>query len=316
MRVRYDKTQWHIREGDKGRKTLVASGAAYCAHSHGLSHGGDVSRSDVLWQPGLWVMKLILERRERRSGKCVTFITHHPLFPHFQPLSLCSARREVEKKGEKKRRAFCVNSLIRKTLTSIVPLHFGGKIFHWFSFAAIEGGQSWEGLCVGLHSAGGFQGRVGSSRGVSVCASGAVVVDGEVMSLLITPAPLLALRKNQLQPWSSSHHNSPLPPAPVVRSVPAGVLRQTCLFPLTHAYDESGSFTKHLDLASLLFVFSQAQEWWRMPMFFFSSKSTKIKYLSNVLFVIPQSKGTNIYISLVFFAELLQKRKEKKRKRP
>lgn len=83
----------------------------------------------------------------------------------------CKAWSGKEKKKKKRVRAFCVNSLIRKTLTSIVPLHFGGKIFHWFFFAAIEGGQSWEGLCVGLHSAGGFQGRVGRRRGVSVCAS-------------------------------------------------------------------------------------------------------------------------------------------------
>lgn len=48
-------------------------------------------------------------------GKQMTFISHYLLFPHSLPL-FC-----------KPTEPFCVNPLIRKTLTSIVPLHFGGK---------------------------------------------------------------------------------------------------------------------------------------------------------------------------------------------
>ena len=80
-------------------------------------------------------------------------------------------------------------------ISSIVPLHFGGKIFHWFFFAAIEGGRRWKGLCVGLGSAGGFLGWAGSlwDRAfwwmfvfVCVCER----VKGRLMSLRITPSPL------------------------------------------------------------------------------------------------------------------------------
>lgn len=154
-------------EETKGGKRLYLLAMAW--NMEGMS-----SRSDVLWQPGLWVMKLILEGRERRSGKCVTFITHHPLFPHFQPLSLCSARREAEKKKKKKKRvrAFCVNSLIRKTLTSIVPLHFGGKIFHWFFFCSNRRRAELRGALCGITLCGGFSGTGGeTARCECVCAS-------------------------------------------------------------------------------------------------------------------------------------------------
>lgn len=54
---------------------------------------------------------------------------------------------------------YSVNSLIRKTLTPTVPLHFGGKnISLIFTPTAIEGGQGCEGLCAGIRLCGGFSG--------------------------------------------------------------------------------------------------------------------------------------------------------------
>lgn len=53
-----------------------------------------------------------------------------------------------------------MNSLIRKTLTPIVSLHFGGKnisLIFFFSFHPRSNrNRSCEELCVGLDSAGGF----------------------------------------------------------------------------------------------------------------------------------------------------------------
>lgn len=222
----------------------------------------------------------------------------------------CKAWSGKEKKKKKRVRAFCVNSLIRKTLTSIVPLHFGGKIFHWFFFAAIEGGQSWEGLCVGLHSAGGFQGRVGRRRGVSVC----VRACGGGWWGNVPPHNPYPFSPSERTNYSCDPRaiitHLFLPP-PVVSPRTCLSTAAGCLFFQSHMLMINPAHLQNIWIwQAFCFVFSRAQEWWRMPMFF--SKSTKIKCLSNVLFVIPQSNGTNIYISLVSFWALT----EKKRKRP
>lgn len=94
------------------------------------------------------------------TWKWMTFISHHLLFLFFFSLRFLQAKKRTE--------PFCVNSLIRKTLTSIVPLHFGGKIFHWFFFFFFlhqqqqqsKAGGAEKGLCVGLDSAGGLLGWV------------------------------------------------------------------------------------------------------------------------------------------------------------
>lgn len=54
---------------------------------------------------------------------------------------------------------FSVNSLIRKTLTPIVPLHFGGKNISLIFFPPQQSkpGGAARGLCAGLDSAGGFR---------------------------------------------------------------------------------------------------------------------------------------------------------------
>lgn len=101
-----------------------------------------------------------------------------------------------------------MNSLIRTTLTSIVSLHFGGKIFHWF-FAAIEGRRSWEGLCVGLDSAGGFWDGWGTCEVMWTCERRGW---GVVMSLFITSTPSNPLK----EPITNMTHS--YPPAPIVHS--------------------------------------------------------------------------------------------------
>lgn len=110
-------------------------------------------------------------------------------------------------------------------------------------------------------------------------------------------------------PWAIITHLF-LPP-PVVSPRTCWSTAAGCLFFQSHMLMINLAHLQNIWIwQAFCFVFSRAQEWWRMPMFF--SKSTKIKYLSNVLFVIPQSNGTNIYISLVSFWALT----EKKRKRP
>lgn len=88
------------------------------------------------------------------------------IIPLFLPaLSFLQA---TEQKGEKKQSGepFCVNSLIRKTSASIVPLHFGGKkyfidFFLFFLQSNRRREELRKRLCVGLDSAGGLQGWEG-----------------------------------------------------------------------------------------------------------------------------------------------------------
>lgn len=78
-----------------------------------------------------------------------------------------------------------MNSLIRKTLTPNVPLHFGGKnISLIFSPAAIEAGRSCEGLCAGLDSAGGFR-----ETCEALCVRMRVEMRGNVTPCRLTPYP-------------------------------------------------------------------------------------------------------------------------------
>lgn len=100
-----------------------------------------------LWRWRLRVIKMILKRMTGEADAL------------HQSLSIISPISPSVPWATKPMEPFGVNSLIRKTLTSIVPLHFGGKNISLIPPpppAAIEGGRSSEGLCLGLDSAGGF----------------------------------------------------------------------------------------------------------------------------------------------------------------
>lgn len=93
----------------------------------------------------------------------MTFIGHHLLFLSFCLRSFFSASNRAKRRKKKSGEPFCVNSLIRKTSASIVPLHFGGKnISLIFFFFFLQSNRRREELrkrlCVGLDSAGGLQG--------------------------------------------------------------------------------------------------------------------------------------------------------------
>lgn len=98
------------------------------------------------------VIKLILKRRERWLGsKWPSSVAIHYFSSSTRSPSVLQAMKPKE--------PFCVNSLIRKTLTSIVPLHFGGKIFHWFSQQSKAGGAErgsvWDYTLRGVSGMGG-----------------------------------------------------------------------------------------------------------------------------------------------------------------
>lgn len=161
-KVTVARLSFGVWEEDKERKSL-SHVARHPPATRGGNAGGTPARSSVPRQPRLWVIKLILKRREWRPGSewpssvTIYYFSSSAFFSFF-----LQAKRRTE--------PFCVNSLIRKTLTSIVPLHFGGKIFHWFSFffsfflhqqqRQSKAGGAEKGLCVGLDSAGGLLGWV------------------------------------------------------------------------------------------------------------------------------------------------------------
>lgn len=149
----------------------------------------DVRRSDVLWQPRLWVMKLILERREQRVGSVwPSSLTIHYFSSSTLSLPLCSASHEAKE-------PFCVNSLIRKTLThGSHPLFLFILVGKYFiDFCSNRRRAEPRGALCGIRLCRGFLGWVGSLwGGVYVC----VCVCGKgVMSLLITPTPSHRLKE-------------------------------------------------------------------------------------------------------------------------
>lgn len=127
----------------------------------------DGSRSDVLRRPRLWVMKLILERREQRVGnEWPSSLTIHYFSSSTRSLSLCSASHEAKEPS-------CVNSLIRETLTcGSRPLFLFilvGKYFIDFCCSNRRRAELRGALC-GIRLCGGFRGWVGSLWcGVCVC---------------------------------------------------------------------------------------------------------------------------------------------------
>lgn len=106
----------------------------------------------------------------------MTFVGHHLLFPPFCRRSFFSASNRAKRvrkaKRKKGREPFCVNSLIKKTSASIVPLHFGGKryfidfFFFLFPFAkqSKAGGAEKAALC-GIRHSRGAAGTGGRSDG-------------------------------------------------------------------------------------------------------------------------------------------------------
>lgn len=133
----------------------------------------------------------------------MTFIGHFPLFSLLSPFA---------PQDTKPTEPFSVNSLIRKTLTPIVLLHFGGKNISliFFSPAAIESGWSCERLCAGLDSAGGFR---------KTCEVLRVRMRVEIRGI-VTPC------RPTSYPFSPSERfelwrNSPGPPAPTIYSAQA-----------------------------------------------------------------------------------------------
>lgn len=117
------------------------------------------------------VMSYEADIRERgvTSGKCVTFITHYPLFLLFHPLSLCSASHEAKE-------PFCVNSLIRETLTcGSRPLFLFILVGKYFiDFCSNRRRAELRGALTGIRLCGGFLGWVGNLwGGVWVCVDGA-----------------------------------------------------------------------------------------------------------------------------------------------
>lgn len=76
-----------------------------------------------------------------------------------QSLSIIFPLSPFAPQATKPTEPFSMNSLIRKTLTPTVALHFGGKNISLISPpAAIEGGQGCDGLCAGIRLCGGFSG--------------------------------------------------------------------------------------------------------------------------------------------------------------
>lgn len=130
---------------------------------------------------------------ESEGSECMTFITHYPLFLLLHPVSLCSASQEAKK-------LFCVNSLIRKTLTwRSHPLFFlilVGKYF--IDFCSNRRRAEMRGALCGIRLCGRFPGWGELWGGMYVCVCGR----GDNKTL-----PLLNLWMNQLWLWSSSHHN-------------------------------------------------------------------------------------------------------------
>lgn len=78
-----------------------------------------------------------------------------------QSLSITSPLSPCVLRATETTEAFCANSLIRKTLTSIVPLHFGGKnislIFFFFSLSPPQQSKA-GGALRGIRLCGGFSG--------------------------------------------------------------------------------------------------------------------------------------------------------------
>lgn len=142
----------------------------------------DVSGSDVLWQPRL---SYEVDIREK-GATCMTFIAHYPFFPVLYSSSISSASHEAKE-------PFCVNSLIRKTLTcGFRPLFLFILVGKYFiDFCSNRRQAELRGALCGIRLCGGFSGMGGELVRqyvyvcVYVCATGA-------MSLLIT-LPLLTL---------------------------------------------------------------------------------------------------------------------------
>lgn len=101
-----------------------------------------------LWRWRLRVIKMILKGMTGEADAL------------HQSLSIISPISPSVLWATKPMEPFCVNSLIRKTLTSIVPLHFGGKNISLISTPLCSNrrrAELREGLCLGLDAAGGFR---------------------------------------------------------------------------------------------------------------------------------------------------------------
>lgn len=118
----------------------------------------DVSGSDVLLAAKVMSYEVDIREKAVPSGKCMTFIAHHPFF------LLSSALSPSVLQAMKQKEPFSVNSLIRKTLTfGSHPLFLFILVGKYFiDFCSNRRQAELRGALCGIRHCGGFLGQVGS----------------------------------------------------------------------------------------------------------------------------------------------------------